>query len=95
MTKPSDATASGELLTLKLRYKEPDGQESKAPLIFPVADADRRFGQASADFKFATAVAGFAMLLRNSKYRGNFTYDAVLEITEDRGEDRSRPRGRL
>lgn len=92
--RPADAVTSGELLTLKLRYKEPDGQESKAPLIFPVTDRGQQFGQASRDFKFAAAVAGFAMLLRDSQHRGNFTYDAVLEIAQDgRGEDRHGYRG--
>jgi Ca-activated chloride channel family protein len=90
LTRPADAAASGELLTLKLRYKEPDGQESKAPLVFPVSDRGLQFGQASKDFKFAAAVAGFAMLLRDSQYRGNLTYDAVLEIVQEgRGEDRN------
>jgi Ca-activated chloride channel family protein len=92
--QPADATTSGELLTLKLKYKEPDGQESKAPLVFPVTDRGLQFGQASQDFKFASAVAGFAMLLRDSQHRGSFTYDAVLEIgQEGRGEDRNGYRG--
>ncbi len=47
LTRPADAAASGELLTLKLRYKEPDGQESKAPLVFPVSDRGLQFGQAT------------------------------------------------
>lgn len=90
VTRPSDAAVSGELLTLKLRYKEPDGQESKAPLIFPVSDRGQQFGQASKDFKFAAAVASFAMLLRDSQHRGNTSYDAVLEIAQEgRGEDRN------
>ena len=55
VAQPADATASGELLTLKLRYKEPDGQESKAPLVFPVTDRGQQFGQASKDFRFAAA----------------------------------------
>jgi Ca-activated chloride channel family protein len=81
-------------LTLKLRYKEPDGQESKAPLVFPVTDRGLQFGQASRDFKFASAVAGFAMLLRDSQYRGVLTYDAVLEIAQEgRGDDKHGYRG--
>jgi Ca-activated chloride channel family protein len=90
LARPTDAAASRELLTLKLRYKAPDGQESKAPLVFPVTDAGLQFGQASHDFKFAAAVAGFAMLLRDSQYRGSLTYDAVLEIAQEgKGADRS------
>jgi Ca-activated chloride channel family protein len=71
--------ASKELLTLKLRYKEPDGDTSRL-LEFPVTDNDKRFGQASADFQFAASVAGFGMLLRGSEHKGTTTYDAVLEM---------------
>ena len=40
------------------------------------------------DFQFAAAVASFGMLLRNSEYKGNPTYDAVLEIAQSAlGED--------
>ena len=38
------------------------------------------YSQASRDFKFASAVAGFGMLLRNSPYKGNLTYPAVIEL---------------
>jgi Ca-activated chloride channel family protein len=76
---PTDAAESGELLTLKLRYKEPDGEKSKL-LEFPVTDNGQSFAQASKDFKFASAVAAFGMLLRGSEHAGNATYDAVLEI---------------
>jgi Ca-activated chloride channel family protein len=78
-THPTEAAKeSPNLLTLKLRYKQPDGQESKL-LRFPVEDADRGFAQADGDFQFASAVAAFGMLLRNSAYRGDANYDAVLE----------------
>src|SRR5688500_17801809 len=52
------ANASGELLTVKLRYKEPNGQTSKL-LEFPVTDAGAAYARASADYKFAAAVAAF------------------------------------
>jgi Ca-activated chloride channel family protein len=80
---PTEAAATGELLTLKLRYKDPDGRTSHEPLVFAVSDSGRAFGQASGDFKFATAVASFGMLLRHSSYRGNATYAAVLEIAQE------------
>jgi len=75
----SVAAGSDETLTLKLRYKPPDG-ETSALLTFPVTDAGRRASQASADFRFAAAVASFGMLLRESKYAGNYTFDAVVEL---------------
>ncbi|NQU20313.1 MAG: VWA domain-containing protein [Candidatus Nealsonbacteria bacterium] len=79
--------AANELLTLKLRYKKPDADESKL-LRFAVTDADASFGQAGGELQFATAVASFGMLLRNSQHRGTATYDAVLEIaTASKGPD--------
>jgi Ca-activated chloride channel family protein len=82
-----DSPVSDELLTLKLRYKDPDAETSKL-LEFPLLDAGPRFGQASTDFQFAAAVASFGMLLRNSEHKGTATYDAVLEIaTAAQGPD--------
>jgi Ca-activated chloride channel family protein len=73
------ASASRELLTLKLRYKQPAGDTSRR-LEFPVTDSGRRFDQASADFKFAAAVAEFGMLLRDSEFAGAASYGAVREL---------------
>jgi len=69
-----------ELLTVKIRYKLP--AESQSSLIsFPVATASvRRAGAESPDFRFAAAVAGFGMLLRNSPYKGNISYADVISM---------------
>ena len=75
---PSDAEASDELLTLKIRYKAPDGDKSDK-LEFPIIDNGNGFAHASDDFKFASAVASFGMLLRNSEHKGNATYAGVIE----------------
>ncbi|MFH1037420.1 MAG: von Willebrand factor type A domain-containing protein [PVC group bacterium] len=81
------AAAGGELLTLKLRYKEPDGEKSRL-LEFPVVDTGKTFADADADFAFAAAVASFGMLLRDSEHRGNATFSIVLDLAEaGRGED--------
>jgi len=77
---PTEAAASGELLTLKLRYKDPDGEASHEPLVIAARDDGHGFAQATADFKFASAVAGFGLLLRGSEFKGNLTYAAVLEL---------------
>lgn len=66
-------------MTLKLRYKEPDGHESKL-LTFPITDSGRCYAEASADFKFAASVASFGMLLRNSPYKGTSRVDGVIEL---------------
>ncbi len=67
-----------ELLTLKVRAKEPDGEQS-ALQTFPLTDDGSRFETASVDFKFATAVAGFGMMLRDSEHHGNTSWTEVSE----------------
>ncbi|MFM8470411.1 MAG: vWA domain-containing protein [Limisphaerales bacterium] len=81
------ATGSKELLTLKLRYKAPDGDTSKL-LEFPLTDSRVPFARASVDFKFASAVAEFGMLLKDSPFKGTATFDSALELAgEGRGDD--------
>ena len=71
-----------ELLTVKVRYKTPDGDKSKR-LEFPLVDGGESFAAASTDFKFATAVAGFGLVLRDSPHKGAATLDAVLHWAEE------------
>lgn len=80
--RPSEepsGTGSGELMTVKLRYKEPQGDVSK-PLNFGVVDSRTAYANASADFKFAAAVAEFGMLLRGSRYKGQASYDNAAQL---------------
>jgi len=83
--KPSEvgksADVSGELLTLKMRYKAPEGDVSKK-LEWSVTDGQQGFTAASGDFQFAAAVAGFGLLLRDSQYKGNLTFAAILELAQ-------------
>jgi len=85
----TDAAKSGELLTLKLRYKAPDEDKSKL-LEFPVKDRGAKLADASPDFRFASAVAQFGMLLRESPHKGNATFASVIETAqESKGDDAS------
>ena len=79
------ATGSGrELAYVKLRYKQPDGDES-ALLEHTVANRDT---QPTTDFTFSAAVASFGMILRDSPYRGNSSLERVLALARDGlGED--------
>ncbi len=79
--KPEETKAalSGELLTVKVRYKAPDGETSKL-LTRPLIDAHRALSSTSDSFRFAAAVAGFGMLLRDSKYKGAATLDTLSEL---------------
>ena len=69
--------ASGELLTVKIRYKEPAGDVSRK-LEFPLRDNGQTFAEASADFKFAASVAAFGMILRESAHKGTATLAEVV-----------------
>jgi Ca-activated chloride channel family protein len=83
----TEAAGSEEVLTVKMRYKEPDGDTSKL-VEFPLADAGKSFQQADVDVRFAAAVAGFGMKLRSSPYAGNWTYSDVEKTAEAAlGED--------
>ena len=89
-TQPDDLPASAfedEMMYVKIRYKDPDGTKSK---LLEQAVADRS-GSPSVDFRFATAVAGFGMLLRDSKHAGDLTLSDVVGLAEKgKGDD---PRG--
>lgn len=74
--------AEEELLTVKLRYKDPDGDRSRL-LTQAVTGSGRPLAKASADFRFAAAVAGYGMILRDSPERGNFTFGDVRELAKD------------
>jgi Ca-activated chloride channel family protein len=74
-------------MTVKLRYKEPEGKESRL-LEVPVVDTGLSVRAASADFKFAASVAMFGMNLRSSKFRGDATLEYAQELaSEGAGRD--------
>ncbi len=69
---------NGELLTVALRYKEPDGDESKL-LEYPVEEAAYS-SEMSDNIAFAAAVAEFGLVLRESEYKGTADCESVLEL---------------
>ncbi|GAA5143090.1 hypothetical protein GCM10023213_30160 [Prosthecobacter algae] len=81
------AGTTDEALTVKLRYKEPEGSTSSL-IEVPVKDDSRAMETASGEFKFTTAVAGFGLLLRQSSYAGQLTWDQVRQLAlEGKGTD--------
>ncbi|SHN42903.1 von Willebrand factor type A domain-containing protein [Chitinophaga sp. CF418] len=78
---------SSEVLTVKLRYKEPKASTSQ--LITQVLYWKQQdITAAPEDFRMATAVADFGLLLRNSEHKGNATWDQVLKLAGNaRGTD--------
>ncbi|RSK37555.1 vWA domain-containing protein [Hymenobacter metallilatus] len=80
--KPAAAAPeAAELLTVKLRYKEPQGLKSRL-LAVPLAGEARPIAGASENLRFAAAVAQFGMLLRQSDYRGSATYETTIRLAE-------------
>jgi Ca-activated chloride channel family protein len=80
-TIPNANATTGELLTVKIRYKQPDGKTSKL-LSQPVKQAHAELAQTTVDFRWAVAVAGFGMMLRESANRGNLSWQQVLSLAE-------------
>ena len=70
------AVGSDELLTFHLRYQQPEGGNA-VEKEYPVPSAE--FGD---NIAWATAVAGFTLLLRDSKFKGNATYDSIVRLAK-------------
>lgn len=83
------AARSGDILTVKLRYKSPDGDVSKK-LEFPLSlpGGVPAFSAASPDFRFSSAVAAFGMKLRGSPFAGEIGWSDLQKIVRGSlGED--------
>ncbi|WP_035559490.1 vWA domain-containing protein [Hymenobacter sp. IS2118] len=78
---------TNDVLTVKLRYKEPQGSTSQL-LSQPLVGAPVAISAATPDFRFAAAVAQFGMLLRQSEQRGTATWAATEKLADGaRGTD--------
>lgn len=77
----------GEALTVKMRYKSP--REKKSQLLTKVLSwQEGSIEKAPEDFRMAAAVAAFGMLLRHSEFKGQATYQQVMELAQKaRGND--------
>ena len=72
-----EAVKSDEYATVKLRYKQPDGDVS-TELSWPVTS--RSVSKSMSDnLKFASSVAAVSMILNQSEFKGNVTYNTVLQ----------------
>ena len=84
VTRPSSAAGSDELMTVKLRYKQPEGGASQL-ISVPVQD---RAGAMTPNLGFAAAVAEFGMLLRRSEHSGSAGWTEALDLARRyRGDD--------
>jgi Ca-activated chloride channel family protein len=76
-----NAQRSKEIMTIKFRYKEPSGRESRL-IVKPVLDQNIPIDETTNNFRFSAAVAEFGMLLRDSKFKGGSSYDRSLELAQ-------------
>jgi Ca-activated chloride channel family protein len=78
---------SDELLTIKVRYKKPDGNTSML-LEKPVKSTADDIDEASENLRFAAAVAEFGMILRESEFKGSSSLESAAKMAKSaRGED--------
>ena len=78
--------SSKEMLTVKLRYKMPDEKQSRR---IEKSLIDKGGDNVSDDFRFASAVAMFGQLLRDSDFKGNASFEKVVETArKGLGDDR-------
>lgn len=85
--KSDTGVINGEWLNLKIRYKEPDADESILK-EYPVTQEDYT-DKPSEDFYFAAAVAEFGLMLRDSEYKGDASFENVRALLKkvDTDED--------
>ncbi len=85
----SVAVNSPETLTVKLRYKEPNEDTSKL-IEIPLTAEMLVKPEPTEDFRFASSVAEVALMLRNSPFKGDASYDAAIErARKAKGEDKN------
>ncbi|MDX9920145.1 MAG: von Willebrand factor type A domain-containing protein [Paludibacter sp.] len=77
--KSNPTSLTDELLTVKLRYKQPESNSSQK-IEVPVKASVK---EASDDYKFVMAVAMFGQLLRDSDFKGSATYAKVIELARN------------
>jgi Ca-activated chloride channel homolog len=76
--QPSETTNfNNELMTTKLRYKEPKETESKL-LTIGLIDQNNSIDNASDNLRFASAVAEFGLVLRKSRYKGSASFNSII-----------------
>jgi Ca-activated chloride channel family protein len=80
----ASADSKNELGTIKLRFKRPRSESSELTSIV-LDNRVNPLAQVNPDFRFASAVAGFGMLLRGSEYRGSASYPMIKSLVDSTG----------
>jgi Ca-activated chloride channel homolog len=77
--EPKLKSVTDEILTVKFRYKAPDGDLSKL-IEHPVLDQSVPISKTTENFRFAASVAQFGLLLRDSEFKSAASFDNVLSL---------------
>jgi Ca-activated chloride channel homolog len=80
--KPVNSIAGNEIMNIKFRYKTPDGEKSKLiehALVYPLQTVN----ETSVNFRFVSAVAQFGMLLRNSAFKQQSSFDRTYVMAKN------------
>ena len=76
-----DPNFDGSLAYVRIRAKKPDGYKADEQIfMLTPSDVATKLADASKDFQFATAVAGFAEILRGSPYAKDLSFDLISEV---------------
>jgi len=78
-TEPVNTEFNNELMTVKLRYKEPNENESKL-MTMGLLDRNNSIENASDNLRFASAVAQFGLILRDSRYKGSSSFSNTQNL---------------
>ena len=70
---------NNELMTVKFRYKKPDAEKSML-IVHAVTDQSLEVNRTSNNFRFVSAVAEFGMLLRNSEFKQNASFEKAYAL---------------
>lgn len=82
----TEVVNSDELMKVKIRYKKPN--EDTSNLMTKAVSSQDITADPSRNFRFSAAVAEYAMLLRNSEFKGQSSYQAALELAKSaKGRD--------
>ena len=77
----SKSSHTDEMMTVKFRYKAPDGDVSKL-IEHPLKDNQLSITKTSDNFRFAASVAEFGMLLRNSEFKASSSFDNIISMAK-------------
>ncbi len=83
----NSAFKSSDVLTVRIRYKDPDGDQSQE-ISKVLTGKSVQLAKASNNFRFSAAVAQFAQILRDSEFKGEADLKTVKKLAKGaKGDD--------